>query len=1155
MAVTNEQLMVQIGLDTSNASKSLDVLTKELIGFKSELKSIKESTNKSAGALSGFGATMVGVSSALNVAKIAFNSVVGAIRPMIGEFTDAQDGSKKLANMLQLFGDYSDSALSGFKDWAGTLQETTQVSDDLAIQLATTAKAMGLSNDQAKKMVETATDLAAVTGDSVEQSFQGLAMTLKGNARGLGEMGILLSDLTEKQLQAGDGIKRVSEIFKGQGAASLDTFSGQLKYATNMFGELMEAMGGIIVESLGLKNGTSLITNSFKDMTKWVNENKDEIIAWGKTITATIDGAVSFSIGVLKALEATAEGLFGLILKSAQGLGFVLNKVGAVSDENYQRMKENADNMLGSATEAANVTGEAFKDAFDTSKYLADSVEKTGTAVESAGKKFKGMGFGLKDALKEVEGIIKDLEKKVLDANKNITSFGATEAQTVEAKRIAAQGELDIIEKKLKDLDQLKGKQLELLKLNRDLANTAAAKELGAIQKKNMDDLISKNQELFLTLNQDQMIQNDLIDAQTKMLLEQLDIKTKNLALDEAGKQALAEQQKLIKASGEKQKKEAGSTTFQQMSKTGKDIGKNITDAFKSGAMDFIGGLSSMLSGIMGAVDAVIGIFNAILDFIPHILDSVSGLLNKITDLPNVILESVKGLGAAIVRFVGEFIPNLLKAIPEIIMSLLKALYIELPKVFVQMIKSLPGIIIGVINSIVDNIDEIVAGIISAVPEMAIAFTETFIKNAPRIAFLIAKAIAIEVPKAILKGIVEGWKAIWNSIKSVFGKGVKVQVDTKAVSTFAKDIGKKLSGVSQKLFAVMDLENSKLAADKAAMIEEAVTSGINKIKGVWQQLIDGLVNAWRWVYDNIIAPIFNALKAVWMWVYDKIVMPLINGLTAVWQWVNDKIVQPLLNGIRAAFQWVVDKVLAPMAKIVSAAFGWVVDNILTPIFNIVQSAFSWVIDNVITPMAKLGEKIAKPITDAFASVTNIFTGLFDGLKKLFKFDFSGAGKALKAVFSEAFDFAFAPLKLLMNTFVDVLNALALPQVDVSGSILGKDWSFTLIPGMDLIPGEIARFAAGGLVGAGTDTVPAMLTPGEFVVNRGAVNSLGMGAMNAINNGVAPVQNTTVNIEMKIDTTEPVDESFVRNKLMPKLKDELRRASLDGQFILSAKGVR
>jgi len=36
MAITNDELLVKIGVDTSNASKSIDELTKELIGFRKE---------------------------------------------------------------------------------------------------------------------------------------------------------------------------------------------------------------------------------------------------------------------------------------------------------------------------------------------------------------------------------------------------------------------------------------------------------------------------------------------------------------------------------------------------------------------------------------------------------------------------------------------------------------------------------------------------------------------------------------------------------------------------------------------------------------------------------------------------------------------------------------------------------------------------------------------------------------------------------------------------------------------------------------------------------------------------------------------------------------------------------------------------------------
>ncbi len=62
-------------------------------------------------------------------------------------------------------------------------------------------------------------------------------------------------------------------------------------------------------------------------------------------------------------------------------------------------------------------------------------------------------------------------------------------------------------------------------------------------------------------------------------------------------------------------------------------------------------------------------------------------------------------------------------------------------------------------------------------------------------------------------------------------------------------------------------------------------------------------------------------------------------------------------------------------------------------------------------------------------------------------------------------------------------------------------------------GSIQHFAEGGLAkfkelansfvpGAGnTDTVPAMLTPGEFVIKKDRVQELGVGFLNALNSGL------------------------------------------------------
>ena len=50
---------------------------------------------------------------------------------------------------------------------------------------------------------------------------------------------------------------------------------------------------------------------------------------------------------------------------------------------------------------------------------------------------------------------------------------------------------------------------------------------------------------------------------------------------------------------------------------------------------------------------------------------------------------------------------------------------------------------------------------------------------------------------------------------------------------------------------------------------------------------------------------------------------------------------------------------------------------------------------------------------------------------------------------------------------------------------------------------IPRFAAGGYA-MGTDTIPAMLTPGEFVIKKSAVDRIGVANLNSANqNGTLP----------------------------------------------------
>jgi hypothetical protein len=65
-------------------------------------------------------------------------------------------------------------------------------------------------------------------------------------------------------------------------------------------------------------------------------------------------------------------------------------------------------------------------------------------------------------------------------------------------------------------------------------------------------------------------------------------------------------------------------------------------------------------------------------------------------------------------------------------------------------------------------------------------------------------------------------------------------------------------------------------------------------------------------------------------------------------------------------------------------------------------------------------------------------------------------------------------------------------------------------------GIVPKYFATGGFSRGTDTIPAMLTAGEYVVRKSAVDSLGVGNMNSINNGnlpSSPVYNYSLSVNV------------------------------------------
>ena len=140
---------------------------------------------------------------------------------------------------------------------------------------------------------------------------------------------------------------------------------------------------------------------------------------------------------------------------------------------------------------------------------------------------------------------------------------------------------------------------------------------------------------------------------------------------------------------------------------------------------------------------------------------------------------------------------------------------------------------------------------------------------------------------------------------------------------------------------------------------------------------------------------------------------------------------------------------------------------------------------VVATIASLPGRISELVGLTFSAAANLGRSIIDGIG-------SALGGAVEWVGDVASKIGSALKRFINEQVIDRLNRAL--EIEVNLPIVGK---------VKINPPDIPRFAAGGLIpGSGTgDTVPAWLTPGEFVIRRAVVDSLGVDVMSAINAGV------------------------------------------------------
>lgn len=738
---------------------------------------------------------------------------------------------------------------------------------------------------------------------------------------------------------------------------------------------------------------------------------------------------------------------------------------------------------------------------------LNEDIAKTEETSESLRKSIEGNADEISKLGKGLDlGFVGEISKLFQDSKKSVEGLDK-----------AAEN----LDKTLKGITKTQGESIELTK-----EQAAAVRDL-----KNQNDLAQ------MALDSANARGFAAIEAQTAAALKQVQIarlraKEEGLLTKELEMQ-FERQKELIAAAGAQQ---TADREFELTNVLSKDsiatLSDSISLAFGQGAGAIAGGVagaaSSAVGAIAGPVGAVVGASNAILDavqqlidFVPQIINKVANIFTSLTNLPQAIVQAFGNLFSSLSGFIRDFIPNLIDGVANLLTDGLLFFAEQLPEAFEGLVQKIPEVLFKLAERLPELIPRIIVGLNTALPRIFIALTKFLVVEAPKIGLEIALGFAKAVPE-IIQGIIDG-----------FGDFFANLFDGEQLAEEFQNVGETIQRASSQLFQVIDANAEARALDVADRIRDAIGQGASRLGQIFQNIINGLVTAWRKIFNWFTEDLPRLLSNAW------------NGILEFFRGLPEL--------IKGAFKAIID-LFEKLPTIVTEAFKGVLDlgqkiwdglvvaaskgfEVLKNMGGLIWSGLKDAIEKGLNAYKNIGIQIFAGLKEALDNGLNAYKNV--GIKI-----FSGLQEALE----NALDFFKRIGSSIAQGFKDAAGSLGI------GGGGGGGGGFL---------GQTAKklgFNDGGLVpGIGNkDTVPAMLTPGEFVINKGASARLGMDNLRLLNQGQMPSSSTssnvTVNLVVNNDRGE-MDPSFIRQKLIPGIKDELKRASLNGEFLISKRGVQ
>lgn len=242
-------VQVELSIDEQKALRALTALTKKIDDFGNDAaKAIKKSDI----ALATFAGNIasLAISKAISLAGEAFSEMTGFIKESVNAAAESESALNSLKFALASTGMLTDQNVKSMQDFATQLQATTAFEDDAVIaSMALLQSLARLDAEGLQRATTAAADLAAVLNIDIGTASRMLAKAAEGNTVALNKLGLEFQKGSTDAETFVNVLGTIEKRFGGAAQAQAKTFAGALSQLSNIYGDLQENIGGLIVQN------------------------------------------------------------------------------------------------------------------------------------------------------------------------------------------------------------------------------------------------------------------------------------------------------------------------------------------------------------------------------------------------------------------------------------------------------------------------------------------------------------------------------------------------------------------------------------------------------------------------------------------------------------------------------------------------------------------------------------------------------------------------------------------------------------------------------------------------------------------------------------------------------------------------------------------